>query len=116
MDATFPSRASQTVTWQSSHTSGLSNFAWQEWGIDNGTANSTTVVTPLLNHKVESLGTKVTVKAEAGQPQKQAMDAEDLRSYREAMMQGPLHALLGGDKRLAGVTASPPMRSGRVKR
>ena len=48
------------------------------------------------------LGPKVTVKAEAGQPNRQAMDAEDLRSYREAMMQGPLRALLGGSKRLAG--------------
>jgi 7,8-dihydropterin-6-yl-methyl-4-(beta-D-ribofuranosyl)aminobenzene 5'-phosphate synthase len=41
------------------------------------------------------LGPKVTVKAEAGQPNKQAMDEEDLRSYREAMMRGPLRALLG---------------------
>jgi hypothetical protein len=36
------------------------------------------------------------VKAEAGQPEKHKMDAEDLRSYREAMMHGPLRALLGG--------------------
>ena len=41
------------------------------------------------------LGPKVTVKAEAGQPNKDAMDEEDLRSYREAMMRGPLRALLG---------------------
>ena len=41
------------------------------------------------------LGPKVTVKAEAGQPSKAAMDEEDLRSYREAMMRGPLRALLG---------------------
>ena len=32
------------------------------------------------------LGPKVTVKAEAGQPNKEAMDAEDLRSYRDAML------------------------------
>jgi hypothetical protein len=30
------------------------------------------------------------------------MDADDLRSYREAMMRGPLRALLGGTTRLAG--------------
>jgi 7,8-dihydropterin-6-yl-methyl-4-(beta-D-ribofuranosyl)aminobenzene 5'-phosphate synthase len=48
------------------------------------------------------LGPKVTVKAEVGQPDRQAMDAEDLQSYREAMMQGPLRALLGRTKRLAG--------------
>jgi 7,8-dihydropterin-6-yl-methyl-4-(beta-D-ribofuranosyl)aminobenzene 5'-phosphate synthase len=41
------------------------------------------------------LGPKVTVKAEAGQPNKEAMDEEDLRSYREAMMHGPLRALIG---------------------
>src|SRR5262249_519876 len=47
------------------------------------------------------LGPKVTVKAEAGQPNKQAMDAEDFRTYREAMMQGPFRALLGGSRHLA---------------
>jgi len=47
------------------------------------------------------LGPKVTVKAEAGQPNRHAMDAEDLRSYREAMMGGPLRTLVGGHKRLA---------------
>jgi 7,8-dihydropterin-6-yl-methyl-4-(beta-D-ribofuranosyl)aminobenzene 5'-phosphate synthase len=41
------------------------------------------------------LGPKVTVKAEAGQLNKEAMDDEDLRSYREAMVRGPLRALLG---------------------
>ena len=47
------------------------------------------------------LGPKVTVKAEAGQPNKEAMDEEDFRSYREAMTQGPLRMFLGADKRLA---------------
>jgi 7,8-dihydropterin-6-yl-methyl-4-(beta-D-ribofuranosyl)aminobenzene 5'-phosphate synthase len=47
------------------------------------------------------LGPKVTIKAEAGEPNKQAMDADDLRSYREAMVRGPLRALLGGGKRLS---------------
>jgi hypothetical protein len=47
------------------------------------------------------LGPKITVKAEAGQPNKEAMDEEDLRSYRDAMLRGPLRALLGGDRRLA---------------
>jgi hypothetical protein len=51
------------------------------------------------------LGPKVTVMAEAGQPNKQAMDADDLRTYREAMAQGRLQEPLrgvGGHKRLAG--------------
>ena len=47
------------------------------------------------------LGPKVTVKAEAGQPNKEAMDEEDLRSYHEAMVRGPLRALLGKDVRMA---------------
>ena len=47
------------------------------------------------------LGPKVTVRAEAGQPNKYAMDEEDLRTYREAMVHGPLRALLGNDGRLA---------------
>jgi 7,8-dihydropterin-6-yl-methyl-4-(beta-D-ribofuranosyl)aminobenzene 5'-phosphate synthase len=47
------------------------------------------------------LGPKVTVKAEAGQPNKNAMDEEDLRSYRAAMTQGPLRAFLGSDRRVA---------------
>jgi hypothetical protein len=49
------------------------------------------------------LGPKVTVKAEPGQPNEEAMDAEDLLTYREAMTQGPLRGL-GGHKRLAGIT------------
>jgi 7,8-dihydropterin-6-yl-methyl-4-(beta-D-ribofuranosyl)aminobenzene 5'-phosphate synthase len=49
------------------------------------------------------LGTKVTVKAEAGQPSKTAMDEEDLRSYREAIMRGPLRPLLGSGKGLGRV-------------
>jgi hypothetical protein len=44
------------------------------------------------------LGPKGTVKMEAGQPYKEAMDAKDLLTYRQAMMQGPLR----GHKRLAG--------------
>jgi 7,8-dihydropterin-6-yl-methyl-4-(beta-D-ribofuranosyl)aminobenzene 5'-phosphate synthase len=50
------------------------------------------------------LGPKVTVKAEAGQPDKKAMDEEDFRTYRQAMMQGPFRALLaGGNKRFVQV-------------
>ena len=47
------------------------------------------------------LGPQVIVKAEAGQPVQRAMDAEDYRDYRLAIMQGPLRALLGGPSRLA---------------
>jgi len=47
------------------------------------------------------LGPKVTIKAEAGQPNRTAMDEEDLRSYREAVIRGPFHPFFGGDKGLA---------------
>src|SRR5262249_34224548 len=53
------------------------------------------------------LGPKITVKAEAGQPNKTAMDEEDLRSYREAMTRGPLRASLGRANRLARAQQSP---------
>lgn len=56
MDATFPSRASQTMSWKSSFTSAEANFAWQEWGIFNAASGATS----MLNRKVESLGTKTT--------------------------------------------------------
>ncbi len=53
MDATFPSRAGQTVTWKSSFTSGEANFAWNEWSVFNAATAGT-----MLNRKVESLGSK----------------------------------------------------------
>jgi hypothetical protein len=57
MDATYPQHTdstgtagSKSVTFKSTFGTADANFAWQEWGIDNGTR--------LLNRKVESLGTK----------------------------------------------------------
>ncbi len=35
------------------------NFAWQEFTVDQGTASGNTVTAPMLNRKVQSLGTKV---------------------------------------------------------
>ncbi|MET0277062.1 MAG: MBL fold metallo-hydrolase [Pseudorhodoplanes sp.] len=49
------------------------------------------------------LGPKVTVRADAGEPAKYAMDATDIRAYREAMVQGPYRAFLG----VGGRQASP---------
>lgn len=59
MDATYPSVAAQTATFQATFTTGNANYAWQEWILDNGTANNTTGVAPALNRRVVSLGTKV---------------------------------------------------------
>jgi len=50
------------------------------------------------------LGPKIVEKAEAGKPVRHAMDAEDFKSYRLAIMQGPLRALLGKPSRLAAAS------------
>ena len=60
MNATFPSRASQTESYQADFLTGEANFIWNEWCVDNGNATGTTVVAPILNRKVASLGTKAT--------------------------------------------------------
>lgn len=60
MNATFPSRSAQTLSFQSDYTSGEANFIWNEWCVDSGTAGGTTVTAPILNRKVASLGTKAT--------------------------------------------------------
>lgn len=53
MDATYPSRASQTVTWKATFATGDANFAWEEWAIFNNSTGGT-----MLNRKVTSMGTK----------------------------------------------------------
>lgn len=58
MDATFPSRSAETVTFKATFATGDANFVWNEWAIDRGTAQSTTVTSPMLNRKVQSMGTK----------------------------------------------------------
>jgi hypothetical protein len=53
MEATFPSRSGQTVSFKSSYATGEANFAWNEWAVFNASTAGT-----MLNRKVESLGTK----------------------------------------------------------
>lgn len=64
MNATYPSRASQTVTFQSDFTATEGNFAWQEWTIASGATGASgagfLTGTINLNRKAESLGTKAT--------------------------------------------------------
>lgn len=61
--------SSGVITVVATFASGVGNFAWQEWGIDGGTADGTTVTTEgnttpgLINHKVTSLGTKTSASA-----------------------------------------------------
>lgn len=53
MEATYPSRSAQTVSWQSVYGSSDANFAWEEFSVRNGaTADKN------LNRKVENKGTK----------------------------------------------------------
>lgn len=66
MDATFPSRTGQTLSFKGTFASGDGNYAWNEWGIDGGGAASAVVgangssTAALLNHKTgAALGTKV---------------------------------------------------------
>lgn len=54
----IPSVSSQTITFVSTFTSALANFVWNEWAIDQGTSNGTTVTATMLDRKVASMGTK----------------------------------------------------------
>lgn len=53
-----PTVSSQTITWVATFGASDANYAWEEWVIDNGTADSTTVTAPALNRKVQTMGTK----------------------------------------------------------
>lgn len=62
MDATYPTIAAGVITLKSTFSGSDANFAWNEWGVDIGTptvTNGTTVNATFLDHKIVSLGTKV---------------------------------------------------------
>lgn len=63
MDSTYPSASGAVVTAKATFATGDGNFAWAEWAIDvknSGSATAgTTVNECLVNHKIVSLGTKV---------------------------------------------------------
>lgn len=57
MNAGFPNPPTGGVmTWQATAGPTIGNFAWREWGIDNGGSGNTPVV--LFNHVGVNLGTK----------------------------------------------------------
>ena len=58
MDATFPTRATNEITFQSTFGTSEANFTWNEWGAFNAAAAGT-----MLNRKVESLGTKTAAQS-----------------------------------------------------
>jgi hypothetical protein len=49
----------KTCAWSATFGTSDGNFAWNEFGIDNGTASGNTVSAPLLNRAVVSQGVKV---------------------------------------------------------
>lgn len=59
MDATYPTVATNTVTFKVTVGTGNANFHWQEWGVFSavGSGSPPTGGT-MLNHKVTDLGTK----------------------------------------------------------
>lgn len=54
VEATYPQRAAQTITWRAIFGGGDANFAWNEFSIANGASDSATN----LNRKVSAQGTK----------------------------------------------------------
>lgn len=62
MDATYPQAGAGVLTFKATFGTADGNFAWAEWGVDIGTptvASGNTVNAVLLNHRIQSLGTKV---------------------------------------------------------
>ena len=58
MDATYPQRSGNVLTFRSTFATGEANWAWQEWAIFNA---STAGV--MMQRKVESLGTKTSAQS-----------------------------------------------------
>jgi hypothetical protein len=58
MDATFPSRATNVLTFRATFATTEANWAWQEWGVFNAAAAGV-----MLNRTAESLGTKANTQA-----------------------------------------------------
>lgn len=58
VDATFPQRSANALTFRSTFATADANFAWEEWGVFNAAVGGT-----MLNRKVEALGTKPSTQA-----------------------------------------------------
>lgn len=58
MDATFPTIATNVITFRSTFATTDANYAWQEWAIFNAAAAGT-----MLSRKAESLGTKTSAQS-----------------------------------------------------
>lgn len=58
MDATFPTRSANVLTFRATFGTGEANFAWNEWGVFNAPSAGV-----MFNRKVESLGTKTSAQS-----------------------------------------------------
>ena len=58
MDATYPTRAANVLTFRATFTTTEANFAWQEWAVFNAATAGA-----MLNRKVEALGTKASTQS-----------------------------------------------------
>lgn len=58
MEATYPSIASNVLTFRSLFATGSANYAWEEWGVFNASSAGT-----MLCRKVEALGTKTSAQS-----------------------------------------------------
>lgn len=58
MEATYPTRATNVLTFRSLFATGEANHAWDEWGVFNASTGGT-----MLSRKVEALGTKTSAQS-----------------------------------------------------
>lgn len=58
MEATYPTIATNVLTFRSLFGTSDANFAWEEWAVFNASSSGT-----MLNRKVESLGTKTSAQS-----------------------------------------------------
>jgi hypothetical protein len=58
MDATYPQRTDNVMTFRATFATVEANFAWNEWAIFNAAAAGT-----MLNRKVEAVGTKTSAQS-----------------------------------------------------
>jgi len=58
MEATYPQRAANALTFRALFATDEANFTWAEWGVFNAVAAGT-----MMNRKVEALGTKTSAQS-----------------------------------------------------
>lgn len=58
MEASYPQRSGDDLTFRSLFATGDANFAWEEWGVFNDPSAGV-----MINRKVESLGTKTSAQS-----------------------------------------------------